>query len=348
MKKRLYILLMGMSLIFTACANNEKAGNGSELNSADADQTESGTEESNPVDAADIADAANAAYTANSADTANAADTDAESNKESLEENQNEINKNEADKNESDNLEETEFIYITVENPSEDYYCKDGLNSKDGGLAAANPAIKLTMLTKEENEIIDTEKWFADNGLENVETNVIEDAKYRYVLDGDDGYSNYIIYIYDKESGEYLKTLDFSKYRYASEYKAEDYNYIEQRIWWVQSVDDVLYVSIGHNTYTESSPHTGYIVALDLADADILWKSAPCTSNSRNFAIIDDTIVCGYGFTSEPDNLNLVNISDGTLREQIPLKTMAEYIICKDDVLYVRTYNMNYTFQVGK
>lgn len=343
MKKRLYILLMGMSLIFTACANNEKAGNGSEVNSADVDQTESETEESNPVDAADIADVANAADTANSADTANAADTDAESNKESLEENQNEVNKNE-----SDNLEETEFIYITVENPSEDYYCQEGLNSKDGGLSAANPAIKLTMLTKEENEIIDTEKWFADNGLENVETNVIEDAKYRYVLDGDDGYSNYIIYIYDKESGEYLKTLDFSEYRYASEYKAEDYNYIEQRIWWVQSVDDVLYVSIGHNTYTESSPHTGYIVALDLADADILWKSAPCTSNSRNFAIIDDTIVCGYGFTSEPDNLNLVNISDGALREQIPLKTMAEYIICKEDVLYVRTYNMNYTFQVGK
>lgn len=74
MKKRLYILLIGMSLIFTACTNNEKAGNGSEVNSADVDQTKSGTEENNLVDAADIADAANAAYTANSADTANAAD----------------------------------------------------------------------------------------------------------------------------------------------------------------------------------------------------------------------------------------------------------------------------------
>ena len=69
-------------------------------------------------------------------------------------------------------------------------------------------------------------------------------------------------------------------------------------------------------------------------------------TNGKTFEIIDDTIVCGYGFTAEPDYLNLVSRLDGSLLQQIPVKSMVDYIYRKDDTLYVRTYDTNYTFQI--
>lgn len=308
MKKRLYILIIVMGVMCIACGNSKDAAGK--------------RNEVNVVDSTGEAANKNADSTEEEADKADTAGETAD-------------NKNDDVHNEA--------AYIIVENPSEDYYCIDS-----AVLYGNESVISLDMLTEEANDITDTEKWFADNGLENIEFGDIEDEKYRYELDGDDGYSRYILRIYDKTSGAHLKTLDFSEYRYANEYKETDYDFIEQRIWWVQSVDDILYVAIGHNTYTESAPKNGYMTAIDLKDTSVIWKSAPCVTNARNFAIIDDTIVCGYGFTSEPDNLNLLNITDGELVKQIPLKTMADYIICKGDTLYVRTYNTNYTFKIGK
>lgn len=328
MKKRLCTLIIVMSVMCTACGNNDSAvGGGNEVNVADT------TEESSKVDA-----------------TGEATDKNADTTEETSGKNDSVTEETDDTKNEntteetSDNMSNgAEAEYIIVKNPSEDYYCIDSVVSSGN-----ESVISLDMLTEEANDITDTEKWFADNGLENIEFGDIEDEKYRYELDGDDGYSMYILRIFDKASGAHLKTLDFSEYRYANEYKESDYDFIEQRIWWVQSVDDVLYVAIGHNTYTESAPKNGYMTAIDLEDASVIWKSAPCVTNARNFAIIDDTIVCGYGFTSEPDNLNLLSITDGELVEQIPIKTMADYIICKGDTLYVRTYNTNYTFKIGR
>ena len=338
MKKRLYMLIIAMGVMCTACGNSESAaGDGNDVNVADT------TEDSDKADATEVASDKNE-------DTIEEADKNTDTTEEASDKNdgsteeaddiRNESTTNETASNMSDSVGPE---YIIIENPSEDYYCIDSVVP-----SADDSVISLDMLTEEANDITDTEKWFADNGLENIEFGGIEDEKYRYELDGDETYSRYILRIYDKTSGEHLKTLDFSEYCYASEYKESDYDFIEQRIWWVQSVDDILYVAIGHNTYTESSPKNGYITAIDLEDASVIWKSAPCVTNARNFAIIDNTIVCGYGFTSEPDNLNLLNLSDGKLVEQIPLKTMADYIICKGDTLYVRTYNTNYTFKIGR
>ncbi len=319
MKKRLYMLIVVLSVMSTACGNSGDAADaGNEVNVVDTMEEASDKN----TDTVEEASNKNDGYTEETDYTRNDSTT------------------NETADNMSDSVEPE---YIIVENPSEDYYCIDSVVS-----SADDFVVSLDMLTEEANDITDTEKWFADNGLENIGFGDIEDEKYRYELEGDENYSRYILRIYDKTSGEHLKTLDFSEYCYASEYKESDYDFIEQRIWWVQSVDDILYVATGHNTYTESSPKNGYITAIDLKDASVIWKSAPCVSNARNFAIIDDTIVCGYGFTSEPDNLNLLNLSDGKLVKQIPLKTMADYIICKGDTLYVRTYNTNYTFKIGK
>lgn len=229
--------------------------------------------------------------------------------------------------------------YYLIENPSWEYYLKGSISSED------NISLKLEQLTEEPNEIIDTEKWFAENGLEQPFWNTMQDGTYRYEITGDD-YRGCQLDVYSISSDEHMFCLDFSQYRYADDFKEEDRNFIDQEIWWAQSAGQVLYVAIGHNTYTASSPHTGYLVAIDLNDMGVIWKSEPCTTNAKTFAIVDNTIICGYGFTSEPDYLILVNRLGGTQLEKIPIKTQAEYIICKDNVLFVRAYNTNYTFQM--
>ena len=249
-----------------------------------------------------------------------------------------------------ENLEPTEFpvenlepTEILVENPSQEYYLTEAIASAD------NMSLSLEKLTEETNEIIDTEEWFEQNELPAFDSFHMEDDTYWYEILGDDYASGYLLSIYEKtENGPFLKRLDFSDYRYTDNIKEGDYDFVEERVWWAQSVDDVLYVAVAHNTYTESCPHTGYLVAIDLNDDHVIWKSAPCMTNGRTFEIIDNTIVCGYGFTSEPDYLNLVNRLDGTLTEQIPIRSMADYIIQKDDILYVRTYDTNYTFQIWR
>lgn len=239
----------------------------------------------------------------------------------------------------TDALEPTEIL---VENPSQEYYLTEAIASAD------ELYLSLEMLTEEANEITDTEEWFRQNELPAFDSFHMEDDTYRYEIVGDDYASGYLLKIYEKESGTFLKCLDFSDYRYTDNIKEGDRDFVEQRVWWAQSVDDVLYVAVAHNTYTESCPHTGYMVAIDLNDESVIWKSAPCMTNGRNFEIIDNTIVCSYGFTAEPDHLNLINRLDGSLIEQIPIKSMADYIIRKDDILYVRTYHTNYTFQIWR
>lgn len=231
-------------------------------------------------------------------------------------------------------------LYYMMDNPSQEYYLTSALTAED------EIDVTLEQLTEEANAITDTEAWFAANGLTQTLGNIMEDDNYRYELEGENGFAMYLLNIYDKESGNALYCLDFSDYRYTDNIKAGDEEFVEQRIWWVQSVDDILYVAIGHYTYTESCPHTGYLVAIDLNDMSVIWKSEPCVTNAQTFEIIDNTIVCGYGFTSEPDYLILVDRLDGSVTEKIPIQSKADYIICKEDILYVRTYNTNYTFQI--
>ena len=67
-------------------------------------------------------------------------------------------------------------------------------------------------------------------------------------------------------------------------------------------------------------------------------------ANADNFAIIDDFIICGYGFTAEDDYLYILDKYTGKVLDRILLKTGPDYIYEIGDKLYVRTYNTNYVF----
>lgn len=225
-------------------------------------------------------------------------------------------------------------VKVTVENPSYSYY-NDGSVDAD----AAATTLILTEIRKESNGITDDEDWFADNGLEKP-MSVYSDEEYRYEISSD---SNVLVYNLD---GELLADLDFSQYIMAEEYKPEYVDYINQRVSYVKAKDDILYVATAHLTYASSCPQTAYITAVDLSDYHVVWKSEPLTCNSYTFEIIGNSIVCGYGFTGEDDYLKLVDSRTGVVTEEILMKSKPDYIIQKENDLYVRTYDTDYVFEI--
>ncbi len=226
-------------------------------------------------------------------------------------------------------------VIIDIENPSWDYYIEDE------AVSVASP-LKLVQLTEAANAITDTEKWFEKNDLS---LNVEGDERY-----GCEIYSPYDseqcdIQVTDREKGESF-TLHFGGFRYADDFAEADEPFVEQNIQYAQIEDGILYFSIGHLTYAKFSPHNAYVAAVDLAEKKLLWKSEPLVSNAYNFMIAGDVLLCGYGFTEEPDYLYQLDLASGKVIGETPLKTRADYLILKDNILYVRTYNTDYTFQV--
>ncbi len=262
----------------------------------------------------------------------------------------------------------TNVIPVTLEVPPFSYYLSDKVKADD------NQPIQLAMISSTPNEITDEDKWFIDNNLifntyevpnsfryitgnlpdgiakkwdELIITSAFYDDFYIYCTYGSNFSEGYKLNIYDKNSFEIIYALDFTNYCYAPEYISEDFDYIQQAINWAEIKDNILYVSHSHSTYAKSSNNmNAYITAIDLSDMSIQWRTDPLVSNVYNFQIIDNVIISGYGFTDEPDFLYQIDTSSGKVIDKIPLKTAAEYIIKKGNVLYVRTYNMNYEFEI--
>ncbi len=257
---------------------------------------------------------------------------------------------------------------VTLENPPMDYYLSKNAINKD-----VKP-LKTPLYSQKSNNITDDDKWFKDNKLSisryqvtsldqkgNIPTFVDKtynnliiteaffDESYIYCTYGANYSEGYIINIYSKETKDRLYSLDFSDYRYSKDFIDRDYYYIQQRVNWATIKNNTLYISSSHNTYANSSCNmNAYITAINLDNYEILWRSKPLVSNAENFLIINDVIVCGYGFTNEPDYLYQLNINTGEIIKQTPVKSAASYIIRKGNYLYVRTYNTDYVYKLAE
>lgn len=224
---------------------------------------------------------------------------------------------------------------IHMENPSWEYYCA----TEPASLAAP---LKLTKLTQEANQITDTDDWFEKN---NLSLNVEDSGKYGLGIPSDENGGKCRIQVVDGEKGEVFE-LDFSDFEYAGDFKQSEKEFVRQQIRYAQVKDHILYLSIGHLTYAESSPHNAYVAAVDLAEKKLLWKSQPLVSNAANFVIKGDVLLCGYGFTEEPDYIYQLDLGSGKVIDKTAVKSKADYLILKDNILYVRTYNTDYTFRI--
>jgi hypothetical protein len=98
----------------------------------------------------------------------------------------------------------------------------------------------------------------------------------------------------------------------------------------IRLADGVLYFNEACQSYSSGAAgQCSRLVAIDPVAHRVLWRTAPLVSNSR-FAIRGCYIVSGYGFTSEPDAVFLVERATGKVRQKVDLPKMAERITLTD------------------
>lgn len=236
---------------------------------------------------------------------------------------------------------EGEGLYVEISNPSWDEFYLTAYEDPNA------KHIKLKKLTDEKSDWLDTEVWANDNGFE-VAHLPYSDGTYYYEatdpIEYDYMFSNLVVYDADAQNVLY----DFNLYTLMNgpDDDKGKYSATTQYIRWAQIVDDILYVSVGHNGYASVESQSSYIVAIDINTNDVIWRSDPLVSNANNFKIVGDTIICGYGFTAEDDYIYLLDLSTGQTVERIKVRSGPDQFEVVGDTLYVATYNTAYTFKI--
>ena len=190
--------------------------------------------------------------------------------------------------------------------------------------------LKWNILSEEDNGIDFADEWYASENLSlpmiGTEWNSFSDENYEYLWEGED------LYIYENGTGNCLYVLHYPTDKW---YVNGNNAYLKDGIFYGASVA---------NGYAQ--PNTCFMFAYDLENEKLLWRSADQSYNSMNFVVEGDVLICGYGFTAEPDYLYQINRNTGEIIDRLLLKKMPDLIVEQDGKLYVHTYSYNYVIEV--
>jgi hypothetical protein len=198
--------------------------------------------------------------------------------------------------------------------------------------------LKLAIVSSQPNRITDETAWLHRNGLK--------------LPAGADG-GSYVIHqpgvdlliagmtlTVAPAGGARPTTVDFRNYAYAPYTAPGEREFVKQEIQWAALAGGVLYVENAHLTYARSSGgRNAYVTAIDLKKRKVLGRSPALVANARSFVLLGKVLVTGYGFTSEPDYLFLLDRRTGRLVDRLLLPSGPEYVLWKGSRLYVRTYD---------
>lgn len=94
----------------------------------------------------------------------------------------------------------------------------------------------------------------------------------------------------------------------------------------VHWADGTLYFNEACQSYASGAKgKCSALVAYDPVAQQVRWRTRSLVSNG-DFLIHGDYIVCGYGFTSERDNLHVVRRRDGAVVKRLPLPRAPEHL----------------------
>ena len=190
--------------------------------------------------------------------------------------------------------------------------------------------LKWNILSEEDNGIDFADEWYASENLSlpmiGTDWNSFLDENYEYLWEGED------LYIYENGTGNCLYVLHYPTDKW---YVNGNNAYLKDGIFYGASVA---------NGYAQ--PNTCFMFAYDLENEKLLWRSADQSYNSMNFVVEGDVLICGYGFTAEPDYLYQINRNTGEIIDRLLLKKMPDLIVEQDGKLYVHTYSYNYVIEI--
>ena len=215
--------------------------------------------------------------------------------------------------------------------------------------------VRLTQVSCRQNLITDDEDWVRNNDLtlreERVETPMNQfGPRFRYRTGGylittygvHWGYTGLVV-ITDEAQETLYAAYDFENFKFSPKTTLMG-NYQNVNDFFIEG--NILYIAHGSNGYSDGAGYqTGYITAFDMENGEIIWTTQPMTCNSH-FAIVNNSIICGYGFTGEADNLFVLDKYSGQRVQKISVKKMVNEVVPKDGLAYVRTYSFDYVFKI--
>lgn len=99
-------------------------------------------------------------------------------------------------------------------------------------------------------------------------------------------------------------------------------------------VDGSLYFNEACQSYAkEAKGKCSALVAVDPVAGEVSWRTSNLVSNNR-FIVHGDYIIAGYGFTAEPDHLNVIRRRDGKVvqRVKVPSAHQDLRIVANDEL----------------
>ena len=234
--------------------------------------------------------------------------------------------------NETENMEIAEVEEAEVAETVEPKYITIDFNGVTETHAEGDSVIPLkwNILSEEDNGIDFADEWYASENLSlpmiGTDWNSFSDENYEYLWEGED------LYIYENGTGNCLYVLHYPTDKW---YVNGNNAYLKDGIFYGASVA---------NGYAQ--PNTCFMFAYDLENEKLLWRSADQSYNSMNFVVEGDVLICGYGFTAEPDYLYQINRNTGEIIDRLLLKKMPDLIVEQDGKLYVHTYSYNYVIEI--
>ena len=233
---------------------------------------------------------------------------------------------------ETENMEKAEVEEAEVAETVEPKYITIDFTGVTETHAEGDPVTPLrwNILSEEDNGIDFADEWYASENLSlpmiGTDWNSFSDENYEYLWEGED------LYIYENGTGNCLYVLNYPTDK-----------------WYVNGnnaclKDGIFYGASVANGYAQ--PNTCFMFAYDLENEKLLWRSADQSYNSMNFVVEGDVLICGYGFTAEPDYLYQINRNTGEIIDRLLLKKMPDLIVEQDGKLYVHTYSYNYVIEI--
>lgn len=169
---------------------------------------------------------------------------------------------------------------------------------------------------------------------------LIPQGSLRFALYGEDGARARYLLVADVRRGRVLHALDLDRLAHPPPATPADRELVYAEIVWARLAQGVLYVQNAHLTYAASSMRrNATISAIDLRTGRVLWRSASLVANARTFVLAPGhRIVSGYGFTSEPDFLYVLDRGTGRVLDRLPVRDAPERITRRVNALRVETY----------
>jgi hypothetical protein len=143
-----------------------------------------------------------------------------------------------------------------------------------------------------------------------------------------------------ERSGRPVYAFDLMSYALPPRIKAGEREFVYEQPVWAQESGRTLYIETAHSTYASSSyDRNGYITAVDLRTSRAVWRSPALVANAHTFLVTKNYLVTGYGFTKEPDHLDVLDRATGRVVDRLRLPSAPEQITWQRSLIRVRTYD---------